>query len=207
MKEDAYPIPENQYSRFKYKLEEESDKNKDRNLMLFLLGVATGYRTQDLVTLTIGDIKEAINNNRFIIQEQKQYNAWKTHMRKYPKSNKKKPPPRETPIGNNLKKVLKEYVKNKANSEYAFKSNKGNSYITQKSYSKILTKVGSELGLKNISGHSMRKTYAHRLYEATKDVEYVRIALGHTNIETTKRYLGLNHEVKEEAALIADDKI
>lgn len=207
MKEDAYPIPENQYSRFKYKLEEESDKNKDRNLMLFLLGVATGYRTQDLVNLTIGDIKEAINNNKFIIQEQKQYNAWKTHMRKYPKSNKKKPPPRETPIGNNLKKVLKEYVKNKANSEYAFKSNKGNSYITQKSYSKILTKVGSELGLKNISGHSMRKTYAHRLYEATKDVEYVRIALGHTNIETTKRYLGLNHEVKEEAALIADDKI
>ena len=207
MKEDAYPIPENQYSRFKYKLEEESDKNKDRNLMLFLLGVATGYRTQDLVNLTIGDIKEAINNNKFIIQEQKQYNAWKTHMRKYPKSNKKKPPPRETPIGNNLKKVLKEYVKNKANSEYAFKSNKGNSYITQKSYSKILTKVGSELGLKNISGHSMRKTYAHRLYEATKDVEYVRIALGHTNIETTKRYLGLNHEVKEEAAQIADDKI
>lgn len=207
MKEDAYPIPENQYSRFKYKLEEESDKNKDRNLMLFLLGVATGYRTQDLVNLTIGDIKEAINNNKFIIQEQKQYNAWKTHMRKYPKSNKKKPPPRETPIGNNLKKVLKEYVKNKANSEYAFKSNKGNSYITQKAYSKILTKVGSELGLKNISGHSMRKTYAHRLYEATKDVEYVRIALGHTNIETTKRYLGLNHEVKEEAALIADDKI
>lgn len=207
MKEDAYPIPENQYSRFKYKLEEESDKNKDRNLMIFLLGVATGYRTQDLVNLTIGDIKEAINNNKFIIQEQKQYNAWKTHMRKYPKSNKKKPPPRETPIGNNLKKVLKEYVKNKANSEYAFKSNKGNSYITQKSYSKILTKVGSELGLKNISGHSMRKTYAHRLYEATKDVEYVRIALGHTNIETTKRYLGLNHEVKEEAALIADDKI
>lgn len=207
MKEDAYPIPENQYSRFKYKLEEESDKNKDRNLMLFLLGVATGYRTQDLVNLTIGDIKEAINNNKFIIQEQKQYNTWKTHMRKYPKSNKKKPPPRETPIGNNLKKVLKEYVKNKANSEYAFKSNKGNSYITQKSYSKILTKVGSELGLKNISGHSMRKTYAHRLYEATKDVEYVRIALGHTNIETTKRYLGLNHEVKEEAAQIADDKI
>ena len=207
MKEDAYPIPENQYSRFKYKLEEESDKNKDRNLMLFLLGVATGYRTQDLVNLTIGDIKEAINNNKFIIQEQKQYNAWKTHMSKYPQSNKKKPPPRETPIGNNLKKVLKEYVKNKANSEYAFKSNKGNSYITQKAYSKILTKVGSELGLKNISGHSMRKTYAHRLYEATKDVEYVRIALGHTNIETTKRYLGLNHEVKEEAALIADDKI
>ena len=71
MKEDAYPIPENQYSRFKYKLEEESDKNKDRNLMLFLLGVATGYRTQDLVNLTIGDIKEAINNNKFIIQEQK----------------------------------------------------------------------------------------------------------------------------------------
>ena len=206
-KEYAYPIPERHYERFKYKLEEESEKFKDRNLMLFSLGVATGYRSQDLVGLTIGDIRKALDNDKFIIQEQKQLHDWETHIRKYPKSNKKKPPPREAHIGNNLRKLLKDYIKNKKNSEYAFKSNKGNGHINQKSYSKILTSVGNELGLKNISGHSMRKTYAHRLYEATKDIEYVRIALGHTNIETTKRYLGLNHEVKEEAAQIADDKI
>lgn len=207
IKEDAYPIPEDQYNRFKYKLEEYSDKFKERNITLFLLGVATGYRAQDIVCLTIGDIREALLNQKFVIQEQKQYHDWKTHMIKNPKSNKKKPKPREVPIGNNLSRLLKEYVRNKKNSEYAFKSNKGDAYITQKSYSKILSNVGKSLGLKNISGHSMRKTYANRLWEVKKDIEYVRIALGHTNIETTKRYLGLTNGVKEEASEIIDNKL
>ncbi|MNP86128.1 site-specific tyrosine recombinase XerS [compost metagenome] len=53
----------------------------------------------------------------------------------------------------------------------------------------------------------MRKTYASRLWEAKRDLEYVRIALGHMNIETTKRYLGLNNEIKDDAADLADDKL
>lgn len=206
-KEDAYPIPEKHYERFKYKLEEKSIKYHERNLMLFYLGVATGYRAQDIVCLTIGDIKEAIENEKFIIQESKQYEEWKTHMRKYPKSNKKPPKPREALIKPNLRKLLKVYVKNKNKSEYAFPSNKGDSFIEQKSYSKILSGVGKELNLKHISGHSMRKTYAHRLWEATKDIEFVRIALGHKQIETTKRYLGLTNEVKEDAAETTDNKL
>ncbi|MRB85033.1 tyrosine-type recombinase/integrase, partial [Bacillus thuringiensis] len=89
----------------------------------------------------------------------------------------------------NLRKLLREYIKGKSKSEYAFPSNK-NEHISAKSYSEILNAVGKRLGLKNISGHSMRKTYASRLWEAKRDLEYVRIALGHMNIETTKRYLG-----------------
>ena len=125
----------------------------------------------------------------------------------HPNSLKKRPLPREVPLNKNLKALLKNYVKNKNNSEYAFKSNKGNKYITQKSYSKILTEVGKELGLENISGHSLRKTYAHRLYNWKNDVEYVRRALGHTSIETTKRYLGLSKAVIREASEYMDDRI
>lgn len=202
----ANPIPEKQYSRFKYKLEEMSKKYPERNLMIFYIGVATGYRTQDIVDLTIGDLKEAIEDECFNIQEKKQYEAWLTHMQKYPKSAKKKPESREVIIKPKLRRLIKDYIRNKNKSEYAFLSNK-DEHITAKSYSEILTNVGKSLGLKAISGHSMRKTYAHRLWEAKKDLEYVRIALGHTNIETTKRYLGLNDEVKADAAEIADDKL
>lgn len=202
----ANPIPEKAYSRFKYKLEEMSKKYPERNLMIFYIGVGTGYRTQDIVDLTIGDIKEAIENERFVIQEKKQYEAWQTYIKDRPESKRKPPDPREVIIKPKLKKLLKDYVRNKNKSEYAFASNK-DEHITSKSYSEILTEVGKSLGLKNISGHSMRKTYARRLWEAKRDLEYVRDALGHTSIETTKKYLGLYDEVKADAAEIADDKL
>lgn len=200
----ANPIPERSYERFKYKLEEKSKKYPERNRMLFLLGVATGYRTQDLVDITVGEIKKALENDKFIIQEKKQYKTWLEKIKEDP--NKKPPKKREASIKPNLRKLLKEYIVNKNNSEYAFKSNKCE-FIEAKSFSRILADVGKDLGLKHISGHSMRKTYAHRLWEVKKDLEYVRLALGHKNIETTKVYLGLEDEVREDAAEITDNRL
>lgn len=202
----ANPIPEKHYDRFKYKLEEQSKKYPQRNSMIFYIGVGTGYRTQDIVDLSIGKLIEFIEDEKFVIQEKKQYEAWLTHMKKHPNSKKKKPEPREAIIKPRLRKLLRDYVRGKSKSEYAFPSNK-DEHITAKSYSEILSEVGKSLGLSNISGHSMRKTYAHRLWEAKKDLEYVRIALGHTNIETTKRYLGLNDGIKDDAAEITDDRL
>lgn len=44
-----------------------------------------------------------------------------------------------------------------------------------------------------ISTHSLRKTYAHRLYEHTGcNINYVSEALGHKSITTTKHYLNIN---------------
>ena len=203
----ASPIPERKYEQFKFKLEERSIKNAKRNLMIFYLGVATGYRLGDIVGLTIGEIKEALDEDKFIIQEQKQYKAWINYIKEHPGSNRKPPKKRESPIKNNLKKLLKEYCKGKPKSAYAFKSNKGDEHISAKAFSNILSEVGKELNLNNISGHSLRKTYAARLWESTRNLEYVRIALGHKSIETTKVYLGLNDEVREGAASIADDKL
>ncbi|WWU66489.1 tyrosine-type recombinase/integrase [Clostridium baratii] len=203
----ASPIPEREYIRFKYKLEELSGDNKERNMMLFYIGVATGYRMQDIVNLTIGELKEAVESGEFRIQEQKQYKSYIKHIKKNPKSKRKPPKKRVVLIKPMLKKILRKYVTNKKKSEYAFKSNKGDGYITAKSYSKILTNVAKELNIDNISGHSLRKTYITRIWDATGDLELCRRALGHKSIETTKEYLGLALEVREEAANIADSKL
>ncbi|WP_404988422.1 tyrosine-type recombinase/integrase [Clostridium culturomicium] len=203
----ANPIPEKYYSRFKYRLEEYSKKYPKRNLMIFYIGVGTGYRGQDIMDLTIGDLRNAIENEKFVIQEKKQYEAWLTYMQENPNSKRKRPKPREAIIESRLKRLLKDFVKGKSNSEYAFPSNKTGEHITSKSYSDILAEVGRSLGLKHISGHSMRKTYAHRLWESTRNIEYVRDALGHTDIETTKKYLGIGDEIKVKAARIADDRL
>lgn len=210
-KKPAKPIPESHYDRFKYRLEEISGEWADRNITLFLLDIATGYRIQDVIDLTIGDIQNALQNGYFEIQEKKQYNAWKTHMRKNPKSLKKIPEKRKHDIVPQLEGLLKKYIKGKKKSEYAFPSQKGegSQYISAKAYSDILKKVAEdkEINLRNITGHSLRKTYARRLFEETNRLEYVRIALGHLSVEVTKRYLGLDDEVKESAAKIAGRKL
>ncbi|GCD13301.1 tyrosine-type recombinase/integrase [Clostridium tagluense] len=202
------PIPSQKYEKFKEKLAEYSDRNKERNIMLFILGRTTGYRLGDIVGLTIGQIKDALDNERFIIQESKQYEQWKTNLKNKP--NKKKPLVRESPIGKNLERYLRQYCKDKKRSEYAFKSNKGNGneYISQKAFSALLTEVGKSMGLKNISGHSLRKTYATKIYEeSNNNLEQVRVALNHQSIEETKRYLGIKEKMKMNAALIADADI
>ncbi|WP_244832969.1 tyrosine-type recombinase/integrase [Clostridium sp. BJN0001] len=206
IKEPSEPIPEEEYLQFKYRIEEMSKKYPKRNLMLFQLGIATGYRTEDLVCLTIGEIKEALENGYFRIQEQKQYKRWKKKKIRNKNIKLKKPKSRQAEIKNNLKKLLKRYVKNKIKSEYAFKSNKGK-YITSKSYSEFLADVGKDLKIEHIGGHSMRKTYAMRLWDATHDLNYVRECLGHKNIETTKLYLGFTKKDREEAAKITDDRL
>lgn len=205
----ANHIPEKQYNRFKDKLIDISkEKFKDRNLMLFILGVATGYRSQDIVDLTIGQIQDAILDGEFEIQEKKQYRSWLNHIKENPNSDRKAPEKRVHSIEGPLEKLLKNYIKGKKRYEYAFQSQKGQ-HITAKAFSEILSKVAKdkEINLKNISGHSMRKTYARRLWEAKKDLEFVRVALNHKSIEVTKEYLGLEEDVKMDAARIAADKI
>lgn len=202
------PIPKQKYEKFKEKLAESSERNKERNLMLFILGIATGYRLGDLVALTIGEIKDSLEDGYFSIQESKQYEQWKTNLTKNP--SKKKPEKRECPIGKNLERYLKEYCKGKKRSEYAFSSSKGggNEHISQKAFSALLTQVGKSIGLKNISGHSLRKTYATKIYEeSNRDLEQTRVALNHQSIEETKRYLGIKEKMRINAALIADSDI
>lgn len=204
----AQPIPRNKYSRFKELLVEKSKKHAERNLMLFLTGRATGYRMQDLVELTIGEIVDFLAYGQFEIQEQKQYKQWQKLLEKNPK--KKKPPKRITEIGNNLDRYLREYIKGKKRSEYAFPSNKFGGYepITQKSFSDILSEVGKAMKLDNISGHSLRKTYATTIYEDSNyNLEKVRVALGHKSIEETKKYLGIKEAMIKDANRLADDGI
>lgn len=204
----ANPIPDNKYERFKEKLKEISEEYPERNEMLFVLARATGYRMQDLVELTIGELKDALEAGYFDIQEQKQYKQWQSALAKYP--NRKKPDKRIAEIGPTLEKYMKAYLKGKKRSEYAFPSRKtgGDEAITQKSFSDILNKTGKSIGLEHITGHSPRKTYATKIYnESNFNLETVRIALGHKSIEETKRYLGLKEQMAKDAARIADTGI
>lgn len=163
----------------------------ERDYVLFMLGIMTGYRAGDLVSLKVRDIKEALEVGKFIILESKKKNS-----NNIKEKNKR---PRKAEIIPELDKILREYIRNKSDYEYMFPSRKGNSYINVERVSKILKEAANFFNMKNITAHSMRKTYAYTIYiNNDKDLLTVKELLGHSSINETKAYLGLDEELKKE---------
>ncbi|WP_270647471.1 tyrosine-type recombinase/integrase [Paeniclostridium hominis] len=162
-------------------------KNK-RDYILFLVGITTGYRAGDLVSLKARDIRQAIKYGEFVIEEGKKFNNANVR-----EKNRKA---RAVVLLPKLEKILKEYIKDMKDYEYVFKSRKGNNqHIGVQAVSNILKEAGEYFGLYNISAHSMRKTYAYKIYMDTGcDIVAVKELLGHRSIEETKAYIGLDQE-------------
>lgn len=160
----------------------------ERDYVLFVVGVTTGYRAGDLVSLKARDIRESLRKGEFTIFEGKKRNS-----KNIREKNRK---PRTVEIIPKVSKLLKEYIKDKKDYEYIFKSRKGtNKPIGVQAVSNILKEAGEYFGLYDISAHSMRKTYAYKIYiESDRDIVAVKELLGHRSIEETKLYIGLDRE-------------
>ena len=88
--------------------------------------------------------------------------------------------------------------------DYVFQSRKGQGPIGRIQYHRILKQavLANELTGK-ISTHSMRKTFADRVYEALgRDIFRTQKALGHKNINSTVQYLSFK-ESDIDAAILA----
>jgi len=66
---------------------------------------------------------------------------------------------------------------------------------------RILEQAFQSAGLNGkLATHSMRKTYAQRLYDATGDIFMVKETLGHKSVETTRQYLGVSYQKLQTAS-------
>lgn len=159
-----------------------------RNYVLFVLGIATGYRAGDLVNLRVRDVKKALRDGYFTILEGKKKNCKNIN----PKNVK----PRKVKIPKKLETVLKAYIKYMSDYEFMFKSRKGIEAIQVPQVTRILKEAGQYFGLKKITAHSMRKTYAYQIYLSSDyDIVAVQKMLGHSTIRETEYYLGLDREL------------
>jgi len=152
----------------------------NRDYLLFWFCTYTGLRIQDVLKLRIRDVRD----DRGIIKDFITLEEMKTAKSKNLK------------INNNLKKILKEYVKNKPGYEKLFLSQKGNNdSITRQQADNIIRKAGAHFGIR-LSAHSLRKTFARRLYEISKgDITVPMEALNHTTPDQTRKYIGITEAI------------
>ena len=66
-------------------------------------------------------------------------------------------------------------------------------HLTTRQYARLVSEGASGIGLDPLkyATHSMRRTKATLIYRPTGNLRAVQLLLGHTKIESTLRYLGV----------------
>lgn len=82
-----------------------------------------------------------------------------------------------------------------AKGDYLFPSRlKGSSHLSVRQYARLVHTWVTEAGLDSwgFGTHSMRRTKAAQIYRKTGNLRAVQLLLGHTKLESTVRYLGID---------------
>lgn len=154
------------------------EKN-ERDYILFLLGIYTGLRISDILSLKVKDLKD----KKYLVIKEK-------------KTRKKRNNGRSIELNTTLKKALKKYLKDKPNHEYVIKSRIGNNKpITRERAYMILKDVANKFEIDSLGTHSMRKTLGFHVYQQKKDVVLVQKMLNHESPSHTLRYIGIEQDM------------
>ena len=150
-----------------------------RDLALFNIAIDSKLRACDLVTLKVRDVYLAgqVAKRAMIMQQ-------KTHR------------PVQFEITEQTQKSLNDWMKmaNLCPEDYLFKSRVRDSlHLSIRQYARIVKSWVSAIGLNpaDYGTHTMRRTKPTHIYRRTKNLRAVQLLLGHTKLESTVRYLGI----------------
>jgi integrase len=153
--------------------------NRVRDLALFDLAIDSKLRACDLTKLKVRDIAHGSQiSTRAIIMQQKTHN------------------PVQFEITEATRTALKKWIEMKRlqSEDYLFRSRiHKSSHLSTRQYARIVHQWVAEIGLdsSNYGTHTMRRTKASLIYHRTKNLRAVQLLLGHTRLESTVRYLGI----------------
>lgn len=143
-----------------------------RDILIFLIGINTGLRVNDLVCLKVADMKD---KTTLVIREGK--------------TNKR----REINIGM-LQDEIRQFIADKQPEDFLFESQKGSKAITTTQVYRILNDAADYLGRSDIGTHTMRKTFGYHHYKQFKDVAILQEIFNHAAPSITKRYIGIRQD-------------
>lgn len=144
-----------------------------RNYLMFIIGINTGLRITQILSLKFSDLIDNENN----IISKIDFNGI------------------EYRINDCIKESLRNYicvsgVENK--NTFIFKSKKGNNPIERTQAYRILKNACREAGVNlNFGTHTLRKTFGYHFYKKYKDLKYLQKLFNHSSINITMEYIGI----------------
>jgi integrase len=151
----------------------------ERDLALFNLAIDSKLRGCDLVTITVGDVAlSGTVRDRAVIVQQKTGR------------------PVQFEITEQTRAAVGAWIARRrlAETDFLFPSRvRARPHMSTRQYGRIVDKWVSSIGLdpKRYGTHSMRRTKASQIYKKTGNIRAVQLLLGHTKLESTVRYLGI----------------
>ncbi|MFY9328229.1 MAG: tyrosine-type recombinase/integrase [Georgfuchsia sp.] len=150
-----------------------------RDLAMFNLAIDSKLRGCDLVSLRVRDVTHGsqIMNRAMVMQRKTQR----------PVQFELTEPTRDAVAAWMAKANLK-------SDQYLFPSRLHNSqHVSTRQYARIVHQWVGSIGLDSSAygTHTMRRTKATLIYRRTKNLRAVQLLLGHTRLESTVRYLGI----------------
>ena len=146
-----------------------------RDYVLFVLGINSGLRISDLLSLTIDNVK---GKDRISLREQK--------------TGKLK----DFPLSDICKKVIAEYIRETSlTNGVLFPSRKGDKAISRVQAYRILSEAAKMVGIKEAIGtHTLRKTFGYWAYQQGIDITRIQKLLNHSAPSITLAYIGITKE-------------
>ena len=162
------------------------EKTRDRDLAIIVTLLGTGVRVTELVGLDIGDLDFDNGAMRVIRKGGNEDMVY---------------------FGEEVEEMLRNYLDERLEMtpepghENALFISQNNTRITVRSVERLVKKYASTATAKRITPHKLRSTYGTALYQETGDIYLVADALGHKNVNTTrKHYAAMKEERKRRAA-------
>ena len=160
-----------------------------RNRSLFMLGVSTGGRISELLSLSIGDVYQNGRAVTDLLFDKAIVKGGETS--------------RAVPVNSDGRLAIDDLMAwhrgqyaNTAENRPLFPSRNGQGMqsMSRRTAHNVLKDAFVSAGLNgHLATHSLRKSFAQRLYDRTSDIFAVQEMLGHKNVATTQKYLGVNY--------------
>lgn len=143
---------------------------RDAALVVFILH--TGLRIHEVEALTLRDIQLNERSGKVIVRQGK--------------GNKY----REVPLNAKVRHILQDYLKVRPRVEsQAFFLSQNDEGAGEKTIRRAIGRFAKLAGLKKVSPHTLRHTFAKSLVDSGVGLEKVAALLGHSNLNTTRVYV------------------
>jgi integrase len=175
--------------------------SRSHYFMIGLFMANTGLRPGEAVACNRSDLirkRKRIKVTKTYIAEQKQVQY----------SPKTKSSRREVPVPDKIMKLMDEYMfkqPNKKPNDPLFQSLNG-TRISPRNLARQFKKIGEAIGCDWITPHTMRHTYASRMFKKGIDIKIISSILGHKKISTTYDiYVHFIDNIKEDSVQLLNE--